>query len=161
MSNIEIKKREKLVERAVFMIGISQIFPSSLTLFGIIALVIGLIILWVIISIPVWLAGKAVTGGKATFGEAMGATLLGPIVYVIVLFIVDFFLGAVIGHTAFVFAYILAFIAWIWVFKMSFRTGWLAGLGIAILAVIILIVLNIIIGALFGLLLPGFFFPTF
>jgi hypothetical protein len=63
-----------------------------LTLPGILTTLIGLIILWIIVSIPVWLAGKAATAGKATFGDALLATLAGPIVYFIVSFLVDFFL---------------------------------------------------------------------
>ena len=61
---------------------------------GILFAIISLIILWIVISIPVWLAGKAITGGKATFGDALLATLAGPIVFAIVTFVVDFFLGA-------------------------------------------------------------------
>ena len=75
--------------------------------------IIGLLILWIIVSIPVWLAGKAATGGKATFGDALLATLAGPIVYFIVNIVVDIFLGALIGSTANIFGYILALVAWI------------------------------------------------
>jgi hypothetical protein len=121
--------------------------------------IIGLIILWIIVSIPVWLAGKAVTGGKATFGDAMIATLFGPIVYAVTLIIVDYFLGALIGSTAYIIALILALIAWIWVYKASFKTGWLGGIAIAILAWIIFVVISIILGAVFGLVVPAPFFP--
>jgi hypothetical protein len=124
---------------------------------GILYTIVGLIILWIIISIPVWLAGKAVTAGKATFGDALLATLAGPIVYFIVSFLVGYFLG--IGSTALVIGYILALIAWIWVFKVSFQTGWLRAILLAILAWIIFIVLSIIVGALFGLVYPAPFFP--
>jgi hypothetical protein len=123
--------------------------------------IVGLIILWVVISIPAWLAGKAVTGGKSTFGDAMVATLVGPIVYIVILVVVDFFLGALIGSAAFIIALILAFIAWIWVYKESFDTSWLGGLGIAVLAVIILAVASVILGALFGTVVPASFFPHF
>jgi hypothetical protein len=124
---------------------------------GILYTIIGLIILWIIVSIPVWLAGKAVTEGKATFGDALLATLAGPIVYFIVSFLVGYFLG--VGSTALAFGYILALIAWIWVFKASFQTGWLRAILIAILAWAIFIVLSIIIGALFGIVYPAPFFP--
>jgi hypothetical protein len=108
------------------------------------------------------LAGKVVTGGRSTFGEAMIATLFGPIVYVITLFVVDFLLGAIIGTgIAYVFALILAFIAWVWVFKASFRTGWLGGLGIAILSVIVFWILSIILGFLFRSIIPAHYFPSF
>jgi hypothetical protein len=126
---------------------------------GILFTIIGLIILWIVVSIPVWLAGKAATGGKASFGDAMLATLAGPIVYFIVSFLVAFFLGAAIGSAALVFGYILALIAWIWVYKASFQTGWLQAILIAILAWIIFIVLSIIVGALFGISYPAPFFP--
>lgn len=127
---------------------------------NIIFTIISLVILWIVVSIPVWLAGKTLTAGRATFGEALLATLAGPIVYFIVTFVVDFFLSTVIGASAFVFGSILALIAWIWVFKASFETGWLRAIMIAILAWIILIVLSVIVGALFGVAYPSPFFPT-
>jgi len=130
-----------------------------MTLTSLIVTIIGLIILWIIVSIPVWLAGKAVSGGKATFGDAMIATLVGPIVYAITLFIVGYALGAVIGSSAYIIALILALLAWIWVYKASFRTGWLGGIAIAILAWIIFIAISIIFGALFGVIVPHTFFP--
>jgi hypothetical protein len=130
-----------------------------MTLMSLLVTIIGLIILWIIVSIPVWLAGKAVTGGKATFGDAMIATLFGPIVYAVTLIIVDYFLGALIGSTAYIIALILALIAWIWVYKASFKTGWLGGIAIAILAWIIFVVISIILGAVFGLVVPAPFFP--
>lgn len=131
----------------------------TLTFWGLLVTIIGLIILWIIVSIPVWLAGKAATGGKATFGEAMLATLAGPVVYFIVVFVVGYFLGAVIGSAAWVFGFILALIAWIWVFKASFETGWGRAILIALLAWVIYIILSIIIGAIFGTFLPAPFFP--
>ena len=139
----------------------NPVLPSlgSLTVTDVLVTVIGLFILWVFISIPAWLAGKAITGGRSTFGDAMVATLVGPIVYFVILIAVDFSLGALIGSGAFVIALILAFIAWIWVYKASFRTGWLGGIAIAILAVIIFAIISIVLGALFGLAVPAHFFP--
>jgi hypothetical protein len=121
--------------------------------------ILGLVILWIVISVPAWMAGKAITGGKSTFGDSMVATLFGPIVYVVTLIAVDFFLGKVIGSGAFVIALLLAFIAWIWVYKSSFGTGWLGGIGIALLAVLVFAVLSVILGALFGLVVPASYFP--
>ena len=137
----------------------SNLIIGNMTLTSLLVTIVGLIILWIVVSIPVWLAGKAVTGGKATFGDAMIATLFGPIVYAVTLIIVDFFLGALIGSSAYIIALILAFVAWIWVYKASFKTGWLGGVAIAILAVIIFAVMSIILGVLFGLLIPAPFFP--
>jgi len=138
---------------------LSNLIIGNMTLTSLLVTIIGLIILWIIVSIPVWLAGKAVTGGKATFGDAMIATLFGPIVYAVTLIIVGYFLGTLIGSTAYIIALILALIAWIWVYKASFRTGWLGGIGIAILAWIIFVVISIIFGALFHVAVPGTFFP--
>jgi len=137
-----------------------SIAGHSVTLTGLLVTLVGLIILWIIVSIPVWLAGKAVTGGKGSFGDALLATLAGPIVYFIVLFLVSFFLSAAIGSTvAFIFAYLLALLAWIWVYKASFHTGWLQGIAIAILAWVIFIILSIVVSALFGIMYPAPFFP--
>jgi len=140
---------------------LSNLIIGNLTLTSLIVTIIGLIVLWIIVSIPVWLAGKAVTGGKATFGEAMIATLFGPIVYAITLFIVGYLVGALIGSSAYIIALILAFIAWVWVYKASFRTGWLGAIAIAILAWVFFVVISVIFGAIFGISVPGTFFPHF
>jgi hypothetical protein len=127
-----------------------------------IVLIIALVILWVIVSIPVYIAARAVTSrqtNKAGFGEAMIATLGGAIVYAIVLYGVSFFLSAVIGSDAFILALILAVIAWLAVYKGVFDVGWLGALGIAILAAIVLFIMNVILVALFGVVLPSFFHP--
>lgn len=138
---------------------LSSVLPSGITLMDLLIIVIGLVILWIIISIPVYLAGKVVTTGKSTFGEAMLATLFGPIVYAIVLVGVDFFLGAIIGSGAYIWALIFAIIAWIAVYKSTFRTGWLGAIAIGILAAIIFVILGMIIAILFGVTIPGPFFP--
>lgn len=137
----------------------NRIIPSELSLLGLITVIAGLVIVWIIVSIPVYVAGKIVTGGKSSLGDAMVATLVGPIVYIIVLVAVDFFLGAVVDGGAFIWAFILAFLAWLWVYKSSFGTGWLGALAIAILAIITFVVLNVLIGTLFGLTMPETFFP--
>ncbi len=121
--------------------------------------IIGLVIVWMIISIPAWLAGKAITGGKSSFGDAMVATLFGPIIYAVTFVATDFLLGAVIGPGAFVIALLLAFVAWIWVYKSSFETGWLGGLGIAVLSIVVFAVMSVIFGVLFGFVVPVSFFP--
>jgi len=132
---------------------------GSITLTSLLVTIIGLVIVWIIISIPAWLAGKAITGGKSTFGDAMVATLFGPIVYIVILVVVDYFVGTTIGSLGYIIALLLAFIGWIWVYKSSFGTSWLGGLGIAILAVIVFAVLVVILGALFGIVVPASFFP--
>ncbi|HEU4984986.1 MAG TPA: hypothetical protein VFT58_05050 [Nitrososphaera sp.] len=111
------------------------------------ALVFGLLILWVLVSIPVWIAAKVVTVGKARFTRAMLVTAAGPIVYAIVFFLSSAILHMTLGEKIFIttVAFILAFIAWIGVFKLGFDTGWLRALGIAILATIVFAVIGTII----------------
>jgi len=149
----------KFLEDFALIIPDLTVAGYNVNVTGLIVTLIGLIILWIIVSIPVWLAGKAVTGGKATFGEAMLATLVGPIVYFIVSFLVGYFLSALLGAVAFVLGYILALIAWIWVFKASFGTGWLRAIAIAVLAWVIFIILSIVVGVLFRIAYPAPFFP--
>lgn len=133
----------------------ASIFPNGITVLNLIVIIIALVILWIIVSIPAYLAGKIVTGGRATLGEAMAATLLGPIVYFIVLVGVSFFLGGILGGAAYALGYILAFVAWVWVYKRTFRTGWLGGLAIAILAILVFLLLGLVVGAILGTIVPS------
>lgn len=111
------------------------------------ALLLGLLILWIIVSIPVWIAAKILTVGKARFTRAMLVTAVGPIIYAAVFIISGAVLAVTIGEQFAVAAlsFIIAFLAWIGVFKWGFETGWLRALGIAILATILFIVLGIIV----------------
>jgi len=120
-----------------------------------ITLLAAFIIIWIIASFPAYIAGKMVTGGRATFGAAMGATLGGVVVYALTIVIVGFFLGAVIGPTAITWGVILGFVAFLAVYKSAFGTGWLGAFGIAILSILVALVLNLIIGALFGVSFPA------
>ncbi len=133
---------------------------GELTLVNILVFIIGLIILWLLVTIPVYLAGKIVTAGASSMGDAMIATLFGPIVYIVTLFGVNFFLGELIGSAAYILALVIAFVAWIWVFKASFDTEWLRALSIAVLAILIFAVISILFGTL-GVLVPAPFFPHF
>ena len=120
---------------------------------------IGLVILWIIVSIPSYIAGKVVAGGRATFGAAMLATLGGAIVYAIVLVGANFFLSSVMGAAAGVFALLLALIAWLGVYKVAFEVGWLSAFAIAVLAVVVLFIMQLVIQAIFGVYIPTYFHP--
>jgi hypothetical protein len=130
-------------------------FPSTIT--GIIIYILGLLILWAIVSIPVYFAGKAITAGRSDFGDAMGATLGGAIAYFLVFFGVAFFLGAVIGSSANVFALILAVIVWLAVYRAAFRTSWIKAIGIVVLSWLILVIIDFIVVHAFGVAFPDFF----
>jgi len=126
--------------------------PSSLLVY-----LVGLFILWFVVSIPVYFAGKLLKGGRASFGNALGATLGGVIVYYIVFFVVAYFLGAAIGSAAGALAIVLGLLAWLAVFRAAFNTSWFGAIGIVVLAWLILIVLDVLLRAIFNVSFPDFF----
>jgi hypothetical protein len=111
----------------------------------------------VVVSIPVYFAGRAIKGRGAGFGQAMWATLGGVVVYYVVYFAVAIFLGAVLGPSADVLALILGLIAWLAVFRGAFNTSWLGAIGIVVIAWLILLVLDFILIAAFNAKFPDFF----
>ncbi len=121
------------------------------------SVIIGLLILWIIVSIPVWIAAKVLTAGRVKFTRAMFVTALGPIAYAVVFFISAALLAAIVGDPTIpvIIGFIVAFIAWIGVFKMGFDTGWLRALGIAILAIIVFAVIGLLISFLIQLIVPA------
>ena len=129
--------------------------PTNLT--GLFFLIAGLVILWIIVSIPVYFAGKAITGKKATFGDAMGATLGGGVAYFVVYFGVAIFLTPLLGSSATVLALILALLVWLAVYRASFDTGWIQAIGIVIVAWAILLILDFVLARSFGIGFPDFF----
>jgi hypothetical protein len=120
------------------------------------ALLAGLLILWIAVSIPVWIAAKVMTLGKARFTRAMLVTAVGPAIYAIVFFISSFALSVTIGEQFVVaaFSFILAFVAWVGVFKVGFDTGWLRALGIALLATIVFVIIGAIVTVALQALVP-------
>jgi hypothetical protein len=120
------------------------------------SVIIGLLVLWIIVSIPVWIAAKILTVGRVKFSRAMLVTALGPIVYAIVFFIFATLLTAIVGDPTvpIIIGFIAAFIAWIGVFKKGFDTGWLRALGIAILAIIVFALIGFIISLLIQSIVP-------
>jgi|SRR5919199_849418 hypothetical protein len=109
--------------------------------------IIALFILWIIVSIPVWIAAKLLTGGRARFTRAMLVTAIGPIIYAVVFFASSAILALTFGdRTALIaISLILAFIAWIAVFKKGFDVGWVRAFGIAVLATLVFAVFGIVI----------------
>ncbi len=129
-------------------------FPTTPA--GIVVYVIGLLILWVVVSVPVYFAAKAITWGRSDFGDAMGATLGGALGYFIVLYGVSYFLGAVIGNSAGVLGLILALFVWLAVYRAAFRTSWIRAVGIVALSWLILVVLDYFLVQGFGVTFPNF-----
>jgi hypothetical protein len=124
---------------------------------GLLIYLVGLLVLWIVVSIPVYFAGKVVKKGRADFGEALAATLGGVVVYYIVYFVVAIALGAVIGPSAGAIALVLGLLGWLAVFRGSFHTSWLGAVGIVVLAWIILMVIDFVLVLLLGVRFPGFY----
>ncbi|MEN3050384.1 MAG: hypothetical protein ABC596_00985 [Candidatus Methanosuratincola petrocarbonis] len=113
------------------------------------ALVIAaLLVMWALVSIPVYLAAKAFTGGRASLAGAMAATFFGAIVYSIVAWIGAILFWAFFGAGSQLLGSIVAFLALLWVYKSVFRIGWLQAFGVAVLAIVIMTVIMVLIGAI-------------
>lgn len=119
--------------------------------------IIGLIVLWIVVTIPVWVAAKILTLGRAKFTRAMLVTAVGPIVYAIVFFVSVAALTVALGDPTIpaIIAFIIAFIAWIGIFKKGFDTGWIRALAIAILAIIVFAVIGVIVTLVMQAIVPG------
>jgi hypothetical protein len=129
--------------------------PGILT--TIVAFLLGLLALWILVSIPVWIAAKVLTLGRAKFTRAMLVTAVGPIVYAAVFLVSTIALSVAFGQSSWlsVLAFVIAFVAWIGVFKKGFDTGWLRALGIAILATIVFVIIGIVITLVIWTVVPG------
>ena len=123
----------------------------------IMAVLIGLVVLWIIVSIPVWIAAKILTLGKARFTRAMLVTAIGPIIYAIVFLASAAILSAAFGENGWLAAaaFVIAFVAWIGIFKKGFDTGWLRALGIAVLATVVFAIMGIIITLVIWTVVPN------
>jgi hypothetical protein len=124
---------------------------------GLLVLFIALLLIWIVISVPVYAAGELVTDGKADFGQAMAATLGGGLVYFIVLWGFSFLLGGIFGASTFAIGFAVALIAWLAVYRASFETGWLGAVGLVFLAWVILFVMDVVLTAVFGITFPKFY----
>jgi len=131
--------------------------PIPATLSELVIVLGALIILWVIVSIPVYFAGKLITDGKSSFGEAMGATLGGGLIYFIIFYGVDFLLGLFLGPGALILGFILALLAWLAVYRASFETNWFGALAIVAVAWVVLVVIDVVLGLAFGVTFPKFY----
>jgi hypothetical protein len=128
------------------------------TLPGLLILVAALVILWIIISLPVYAAGKLVTEGKGGLGDAMVATLGGAFAYIIVFYVGTFLLAFIIPFTAaVVLSFVLALIVWVAVYSSAFDTSWLGGLAIAIVGWAVLVVVDYFLITYFGVAIPKFY----
>jgi hypothetical protein len=131
-------------------------FTLPATLPGLLVLAIGLVVLWVAVSVPVYLSAELITGGKAELGSAMGATLGGFLVYFIVLYGAAFFLAPVLGTLGLLSSFVLALVAWLAVYRSSFDTSWVGAVGIVLVGWLVLVAIDALLASLFGVSLPSF-----
>jgi hypothetical protein len=144
-----------MISRSRFMSTFGFTIPSTAE--GLLILAITLVVLWIVVSVPVYISGELITGGKADFGSAMGATLGGALAYVIVLWAGTFLLTPILGASALAVSFLFALLVWVGVYRASFNTGWLQALGIVIVGWLVLIVIDAILLSLFGVSFPKFY----
>jgi hypothetical protein len=121
--------------------------------------IVSILIIWTLVSIPVWISAKILTLGRAKFGRAMLVTAVGPIVYSVVFFISTSLLSSLLigNNNSFSLNWLalaVAFIAWIYVIKKGFKTGWIRALGISILAIIVFVIVGIVVAYIVQLFVP-------
>ena len=112
----------------------------------IIIAITSLVIIWAIVSIPVWISAKIFLSRRASFGRAMLVTAVGPIVYAVVLIISTTIILLAIGNRLSLITslgVVLAFLAWIYVFKKGFGTGWIRATAIAIIAILVFVMIGV------------------
>ena len=131
-------------------------FTAPSTLPGLLVLAMGLAVLWIAVSVPVYISGKLITGGKADLGSAMGATLGGAVVYLVVLYGAGFFLRAALGPMGLLASFALAIVAWLAVYRSSFDTSWAGAVGIVVVGWLVLVVVDALLASLIGVSLPTF-----
>ncbi|MBS7611031.1 hypothetical protein KEJ27_02285 [Candidatus Bathyarchaeota archaeon] len=117
-------------------------------------LILMLLIAWIFASIPVYIAARIIVGKKASMGKAMLATLIGPIVFTIVIALSSIILYLFLGELSSILAIILAFLAWLASYKTIFDVGWTGALSIAIVSSIIFLIIIVALSALFAVLAP-------
>jgi hypothetical protein len=138
------------------MFDLGFTLPSTLP--GIFILAVGLLVLWIVVSIPVYISGELIVGGqRASLGSAMGATLGGALAYVVVLYAGAFLLAAFLGPSAVAIAFVLAIVAWLAVYRASFNTGWMAAIGIVAVGWVVLVVIDLVLTSMFGVSFPKFY----
>lgn len=115
--------------------------------------IIAMIITWIIVSIPVWLASKMVGARSSSFGKAMLVTLL--------MFIIALVLGASLAFLSIggVLALLISILIFMGLFKATYEISWLQSLGMTILVIIVSIILLIALATLLGITIPIYHIP--
>ncbi len=134
--------------------------PDSTAIFQIMFISLGLVMIWTVLSLPLYAASKLVTKGKSTFVRAMIATLLGPLVSIILFSIINIFLIETFGDSAFIYSVIITFLIGLGTYRIIFKTSWIGAFTIFLISFIISVILIIIIGLAFSMMFPEFILPN-
>lgn len=133
----------------------------STGLASVIGIILTIIIAWIVISIPLYLAGKLISGRHTTFGKAMIAAIVAPLVTLFFFFLVTVGLALFLGPLSLLVGGIVAIAVLSYVYASIFDTSLMGGFAIAILGTIITYVMTFIVAALmvavFGVTTNSFF----
>lgn len=132
---------------------------ASIGLLSIVGIVITFIITWIVVSIPIYFAGKLISSKHTTFGRAMGAAVVAPVVTMIVYYLATLGLAIFIGPLSVLVGLIIAIIVLSYIYASFFKTGMLGGFAIAVLATIITYVIAFVVLAAMVALLGITTFP--
>jgi hypothetical protein len=110
--------------------------PYTLSVADAVLGIIGLIVLWVLISLSLYFTSR-LTGVRTSFGSAMVTSLLAGLAFFVV-----YMFSILVGLHAI--GVLLGIIAVVFVIKNRERIGWLHALGISVLTIIILVIILVV-----------------
>lgn len=125
---------------------VSSLIPSSIV--PLVGIILTIIIAWIIISIPLYLAGKMISGKHTTFGKAMIAAIVAPLITMFFFFVVTIGLTVFLGPFALLVGAIIAVLVLSYIYGSIFDTSLLGGFGIAILGTIITYIMAVVVVAI-------------
>ena len=100
-------------------------------------LVVVLVIAWILASFPIYVAGKIISGKDTTFGSAMIAALIGPVVTLFFFIVITAVLSPFLLGFAVVLGAVFAIFALSYLYGALFKTHLLGGFAIAVLSLVI------------------------
>ena len=124
---------------------------------SLVGIILTIVIAWIIISIPIYLAGKIISGKHTTFGKAMLAAIIAPLITLFFFFLVTIGLAVFLGPFSLLVGGIIAILVLSYVYGSIFDTSLLVGFGIALLGTVITYVMAVGVGAI---MLAGFGIST-
>ena len=121
---------------------------------GIIGLILVFLVAWFVAAFPLYIAGRMISGRNATFGEALVAAAIGPLVTIFFFIVVSALLFPFMLGFAYIIGFIVAIGALSYIFGALFRTSTLGGFGIALISFIFTVIIFAVV-SLFAILLTG------